>query len=381
MKRLALFICLLVVSVFKVQAQDSPDNQKIVLLYEDQRFSEAANYLESFYQDSSTNIKLTNSIAYSYRMARNYQKAFFYYGKIHELDPSNLNALASLALINNQKGLYNASMSLYEQILEIDSTYVDAYTALASIYKRSQDILSAFNYLLKANQLQPNNSVVAKDFVDLCLLLKMTDKADSVLTIALQYDPNNANLVYSKAKVSELQKKHSEVIDLSQQLIELGEDTQAVWSLLAKAHFNLGNFQTAIDTYATAMLKYEAWGEVDYYYMAMTCKALKRFEESFEFIEKALVEAISPNTGFYFAQKAGILKDLNKPSAAAATYIRSFQYHDEPIDYFNLAVLYDHDLQIKASALKYYRLYINKKPAAEEKTYIDYAQDRINDLK
>lgn len=381
MKRSALFIYLLAITIFKVQAQDSPDNQKMVQLYEDQRFLEAANYLESFYQNTGTDIKLINSIAYSFRMARNYQKAYFYYEKIHELDPSNLNALASLAFINNQKGLYNASMSLYEKILATDSTYLEAYIALASIYKRKQDIPSTFNYLLKANQLQPNNSSVAKEFVDLCLLLKMTDKADSVLTFALQYEPNNANLVYSKAKVSELQKKYSEVIDLSQKLIEMGEDTQAVWSLLAKAYFNLGNFQRAIDTYTEAMLNYEAWGEVDYYYMAMACKALKRFDEGFEFIEKALKEAISPNTGFYFAQKAGILKDLNKPSAAAATYIRSFQYQDEPIDYFNLAVLYDHDLQIKANALKYYRLYINKKPAAKEKTYVDYAQDRINELK
>ncbi len=381
MKRLVFFTCLLVVSIFKAEAQGSPDNQKTLLLYENQRFSEAANYLESFHQDTSTNIKLINSIAYSFRMARNHQKAFFYYGKIRELDSLNLNALASLAFINNQKGLYNASTDLYEQILEIDSTYVDAYTALASIYKRKQDIPSAFNYLLRANRLQPNNSMVAKDFVDLCLLLKMIDKADTVLNVALQYDPNNADLLYSKAKVSMEQKKHLEVVELTKKLIELGEDSQQVWSLLAKAYFNLDNFQAAVDTYTEAMHKYEAWGEVDYYYMAMTCKALKRIEESFEFIEKALIEAISPNTGFYFAQKAGILKDLNKPSAAAATYIRSFQYQDEPIDYFNLAVLYDHNLQNKISALKYYRLYINKKPAAKEKTYINYAQDRINDLK
>src|SRR5690606_33356638 len=104
---------------------------------------------------------------------------------------------------------------------------------------------------------------------------------------------------------------------------------------------------------------------------------LKRLDESLDYIEQALREAISSNTGFYFAQKAGILIDLNKPSAAASTYLRSFQYHDETIDYLNLAVLYDHNLKNKVSALKYYKLYLSKEPEAQEKTYIDYAKKRI----
>lgn len=381
MKRLTLFVCLLAVSVFKIQAQDSPDNQKIVQLYESQRFSEAANYLESFYQDSSTNIKLINSIGYSYRMSRNYPKAALYYTKLNELDSLNITALASLAWINQQRGMQNSATELYLKILALDSTYIDAYTALASLSKRKGDIISTFNYLLWANLLQPNNSSIAIDFVDVCITLKNMSKADSVLSFALQYDPHHAGLLYSKAKISDGLKRYPDVINLTKKLIELGEGLQPVWSLLAKAYVNQSDYQAAMDTYTEAMQEFETWGEVDYYYMAISCKALKRFDEGLDYIEQALKAAISPNTGFYFAQKAGILKDLNKPSTAAATYIRSFQYQHEPIDYFNLAVLYDHDLQIKANALKYYRLYINKKPPTDEKVYIEYARDRINDLK
>lgn len=381
MKRLAFFVCLLIVSVFKTVAQDSPDNQKTLLLYESQRFSEAASYLESFYTENTRDSKLLNSLAYSNRMSRNYQKADFYYSKLYEMDTTNFTALANLAFINNQRGRYKVAADLYQQMIEIDSMYVDGYTALASLAIRNSETIPAYIYLQTANYLQPTNSIIANDLAEICLVLEKLDTADSVLTIALHHDPQNGALLYTKAKVSSEQKKYPEVVETAKKLIELGEDTQQVWALLGKAYFQLKNYQAAFDTYSEALPNYTNWGEIDYYYIAMTCKALKRFDEAHEFIEKALKVAISPNTGFYFAQKAGILKDLNKPSIAATTYIRSFQYQDEPIDYFNLAVLYDHDLSNKANALKYYRLYINKKPGSKEKTYVDYAESRINDLK
>lgn len=381
MKRLSLLVFLFMISTLYVHAQQTPDNQKTLLLYEEQRFGEAATYLESFYAEKPADAKLINSIAYSYRMSRNYQKAAFYYTKLNELDSLNITALASLAWINQQRGMRNSAMVLYEKILTLDSTYIDAYTALASLSKQKGDVISTFNYLLWANYLQPNNSSIANNFADICITMKKMGMADTVLTIALEHDPNHAGLLYSKAKVADGLKKYPEVISLTKKLIEQGEGLQAIWSLLAKAYINQNNYQAAMDTYTEAMFEYETWGEMDYYYLAISCKALKRFDESLDYIEQALKAAISPNTGFYFAQKAGILKDLNKPSAAASTYIRSFQYHNESIDYFNLAVLYDHDLQHKSNALKYYKLYVNKKPGSKEKRYIEYAQTRITDLK
>lgn len=382
MKILSLILILILTVHFNINAQSlTPDNTRILHLYETQQFSEASKYLSQFYTDSSTDIQLINSIAYSYRMSGDYQQASNYYNKLYTLDTLNISALTNLAYINNQRGMFKSSMDLYKKLLAIDSTNVNTYTALASLYTREKDIITAFSYLGKANTLQPTNSNIAYDFVQLCLSLNEIDKADSVLTIALEGDPENANLLYSKAKVSEEQKKYKEVIELSKKLIDLGEDSQEIWSLLARAYFRLDDFESAMLTYTDAMLTYDSWGEMDYYYMAMSCKALKRFDEGLKFIEKTLNEAISPNTGFYFARKADLLVDLNKPSAAAADYIRSFQYEESTINYFNLAVLYDFNLQNKANALKYYTLYVNKKPPTQEKTYIEYAQERIKALK
>lgn len=382
MKILSLLLILILTVLFSTNAQSpAPDNKKILLLYETQQFAEASRYLSQFYTDSTTDIQLINSIAYSYRMAGDFQQASTYYNKLYVLDTLNTAALTSLAFINNQRGMYKSSMDLYKKLLAIDSTNISAYTALANLSTREKDIISAFNYLRKANILQPTNSNIAYEFVQLCLDLNEIDKADSVLTIALQGDPENANLLYSKARVSDEQKKYKEVIELCKKLIDLGENSQPIWSLMARAYFHLDDFKSALLTYTDAMLIYESWGEMDYYYMAMSCKALKRFDEGLKFMEKTLKEAISPNTGFYFAKKADLLADLNKPSAAAADYIRSFQYEESTINYFSLAVLYDFNLQNKANALKYYTLYLNKKPPTQERTYIEYAQERIKALK
>lgn len=382
MKILSLILILSTAVFFNINAQSlTPDNKRILLLYETQQFSDASAYLSQFYTDSSTDVQLINSIAYSYRMAGDYQQAATYYNKLYALDTLNAAVLTNLAFINNQRGMYKSSMDLYKKLLAIDSTNIGAYTALANLYRREKDIISAFNYLQKANILQPTNSNIAYEFVQLCLELNEVDKADRVLTIALEGDPENANLLYSKAKVSDEQKKYKEVVELSKKLIALGEHSQPIWSLMARAYFHLDDFKSAMQTYADATLIYESWGEMDYYYMAMSCKALKRFDEGLIFMEKTLKEAISPNTGFYFAKKADLLVDLNKPSAAAADYIRSFQYEESTINYFSLAVLYDFNLQNKANALRYYTLYLNKKPSTQEKTYIEYAQERIKALK
>src|SRR5690606_8454192 len=122
----------------------------------------------------------------------------------------------SLAWINQHRGIHNAASEYYQKILLIDSSYIDAYTALAGLAKGNQDFISAFNYLLVANRLQPSNSTVANDFAEICISLKKMNTADSVLTTALKSDPDNAGLIYSKAKVLDGLKKHYEVVKLTE---------------------------------------------------------------------------------------------------------------------------------------------------------------------
>src|SRR5690606_33478194 len=171
MRRLFLLLCITTISPV-ILAQDSPDNAKVLSLYENQRFAEAAAYLETFYQEASTDAKLMNSLAYSYRMSRDIPKAGFYYNRLYQLDTANVTALASLAWINQHRGIHNAASEYYQKILLIDSSYIDAYTALAGLAKGNQDFISAFNYLLVANRLQPSNSTVANDFAEICISLK-----------------------------------------------------------------------------------------------------------------------------------------------------------------------------------------------------------------
>lgn len=314
-------------------------------------------------------------------MNRNYKKAYLFYSQLYAIDSLNLTALTNLASLSNQRGMYNSSMDLYKKILSLDSTYIDAYMAIAILFKRKIDILNAFNYLHKANTLQPTNGEVANELAQLCITLKMVNQADTVLAIALENDPNNGNLLLVKAKVMDELKKYSEVIAITKRLMELGEDSQQVWALLAKAYFLSDHHQLAMDTYTEAMQIYETWSELDYYFMAMSCKALGRYEEAFDYIETVIKQAISPNTGYYFAKKADILKNLRKPNEAVASYMRSFQFHDIAIDYFNLAIIYDQLLHNDSNALKYYNLYLTKDKTDKEEGYVEYAQNRIENLK
>src|SRR5690606_10236817 len=74
-------------------------------------------------------------------------------------------------------------------------------------------------------------------------------------------------------------------------------------------------------------------------------KAMKRYEEGLESMEKVLELAISPNTAFYYGRKADLHDLANQPSAAAKSYLRSFQFETIPLHYYSLAVVYDKKIE------------------------------------
>ena len=122
-------------------------------------------------------------------------------------------------------------------------------------------------------------------------------------------------------------------------------------------------------------------GEIDYYYLAMAYKAMKRYREGLESMDKVLELAVSPNTAFYYGRKADLHDLANQPSAAAESYLRSFQFEIIPLHYYSLAVVYDRKLNDTHNALRYFRQYVKQHPSKEEQVYVDYAQRRIDELK
>lgn len=357
-----------------------PDNNKLLELYQAQQYREAATYLRSFYTDTIADPAVLNRLGYCYRMAGDYGQAEPYYQQLYTLDTLNVFTLMNLAGLHVKRGRYASAEDYYQRIITVDSNHIAAYCALSDLAKRNGDLAVAFNYLLRANSLQPTNSDIAYDFAQLCMDLERYGRADTVLQLALDEDPQHGLLLLGKIKVAEKLKHYEEVVTLGEQLGELGDQSRLVLSLLARGYFHTKHFADCEETYSRLLALYKQMGEVDYYYLAMAYKAMKRFEEGLTNMDKVLELAISPNTAFYYGRKADLHDLANQPSAAAKSYLRSFQFDVIPLHYYSLAVVYDRKLSDARSALRYFRQYVKQHAPDDEQIYLEYARRRIEEL-
>ena len=367
---------------FVVRAQQplQPDNSKLLELYQTQQYREAAEYLKAFYSDTVADPAALGRLGYCYRMAGDYVQAERYYLQLYASDSLRISTLLNLAAIGVQRGLYSQATAYYERIIALDTTLVAAYDALSGLMKRKGDLEAAYGYLEQANRLQPSNGDIAYDFAQLCMTFEQYAKADSILGLALSADSDHGLLLLGKLRVAEKLKNYPEMVTLGERLLTQGDESQQVLSLLARGYFHTDDFISCRKIYDRLLALYEQMGEMDYYYLAMAYKAMKQYKEGLACMDKVLELAISPNTAFYYGRKADLHDLANQPSAAASSYLRSFQFEPIPLHYYSLAVIYDRKLNDPRNALRYYRLYLKQDPPKAENRYRVYVQQRIEEL-
>lgn len=361
---------------------DLPDDHILLQFYQNHQYDAAAEYIKGFYPDTIRDQVILNRLGYCYRMSGNYRQAETYYLQLYGMDSLNVSALLNLGAINVQRRLFGPAEDYYKRVIAIDSNHVSAYVSLSGIMRRKPDWDAALAYLHRANRLQPGNMDIANDLVRVYVDLKEYEQADSVLDAALRIDPDNGILLYAKTEVAEALKNYPTMIRACERLAALGEESVQIKTRLARGFFYLNDYIGSLNTYQERIDSYgEDLGELDYYYMAMSCKALKRYKEGLEYMDKVLKAAISPNTAFYYGRKADLHDLANQPSAAASSYLKSFHFDVIPLHYYSLALVYDSKLRDQKNALRYFQLYLKQAPGEGEKAYRHYAQKRLEELK
>lgn len=380
------YLILIVPTFFVFQwsfAQSKPDDARILQYYQAQQYAEAADYIRGFYPDSIGEAAVLNQLGYTYRMARDYKQAERYYQSLFTIDSLHIPTLLNLGFINAQRGQQNAAEGFYRRIIAIDSIHVASYVSLASLMRTKGDTDEAVSLLKMASTLQARNVTIANDLATVFAEAQRFEEADSVLNVALAIDSENLTLLYSKSVVTEQLGNFKETVALCQRLIELDDIGVDTKTRLARAYFNLEEYRKCLETYKE---RNEAFGEsllgeFDYYYMAMSARALRRFEEGLVYIDKAVDQIISPNAGLLLGQKADLHNLANQPWQAVATYQRSFHIQALRMNYYALALVYDTKLADKKNAAKYFEMYLAENPPPAERAYVKYSERRLADLK
>lgn len=361
------------------KAQTNTANDAVLIdLYQNQRFAEAANYLKTNYPEPVTDLKILGRFAYANRMAGKLAEAERYYLRIYQQDSASIPVLLSLAGLqmrreNNAKALY-----YYEKVIALDKTNFSVYKQLGKLYAEKSDQENAVLNWQKANRINPQEADVAADLGLLYITQKRFKLAGPVIKAALAADSTNLLLLRSLAKLNYISEQYKETIPTCLKLIELGDYSLEVQNMLGTAYFQSKNYVCALETFLA--MPADARTERICYLAARSYKALKRYKQAIEYYDKTLVEAISPNTDVYYDEKADTYARIREFKNEALTYQKGLFFKEKAITYYNLASLYDNELQDKSNAVKFYKKYLKAKPPIKEQAYISYTKNRIQEL-
>ncbi|WCT10786.1 tetratricopeptide repeat protein [Mucilaginibacter jinjuensis] len=374
-----IIICCLFTTITFAQQKDPKTDSLLVEYYQTQRFAEAADYLKKIYPEPVQNPKIISQLAYTSNMAGRLPDAEGYYQRLYDVDSTSQSTLFSMAGINMRRGNNTKAASFYKRILKIDSTNFNVYKQLALISQ--SDVVAELGYLQKANHLNPQDANIAVDLSTLLIQFKQEATAEKVIDQALQADTANLLLLKGKAQVSYTLKKFVQTINICSKLLANDDRSSQTISYKGISEFNLKNYSDCIKTFHMLDTT-QAQNESSYYYLGMSYKALKQDTKAIFYLQRAIEQAISPNTDTYYSEIADSYDRLHLPKKALAAYQRGLIFGEKPIVYYAMASIYDSNLKDTMNAVKYYKKYLSVKPPVEkQQSYIDFTTRRIVDLK
>lgn len=349
------------------------NTEKLLEFYENQRYDDAARYLQSIYTDDTQDLKALGQIAYCNMMAGKLPEAEKSYLKINTLQPDNIPTLFSLVSINSRRGNASKAKSYLQQIIRLDSMNFSAYKQLAAYEDTAEAKLT---FLKKANTLKATDPDVAYDLSMVYRELKQNQQAYDVLQKAIAADPENFTLQQAQLPLSNLLGKYQEVITVGEKLLKVNADAN-VMNDLGQAYFYVKDHQKCVTMYKL-LEDLGVQNEGTLYYMALSYRELKDYDKAALYAQKTIDEAISDHTPLYYASLAGIYEAKNQYNDALTAYKRGLTFGHSNIICYRLGLLYDLNLKQPKNAVTYYQLYLKNKPDQDkEKEQIDYAKGRI----
>ncbi len=376
---LIILIITAVTATFCHAQQTRPTDDALLLeYYQSQRYAEALTYLKSTYTEPVTDTKELSRLAYSANMARMLPEAEGYYQRIYETDSSNVSVLFNLANINQRRGNNPKAELYFKKLVALDTLNFNSHNRLGQIYKLKGENKIAAGYFEKANKINPADADVATDLSDVYIALKEPVKADMVLNVAIEADPQNILLLQALLRLNYLESKWKETVKTGEQLTLLGDSTTFTLSKLGIGYFFAKNYQCGISTLSD--IPETDQSEISAYYVGACYKLLKDPKKAITYFKKAIKLSTSQGTANYFNEVADSYETIGSFAKAKENYQKGLLYEEKPITYYYLAAMYDTKLKDKNTALKYYKKYIATDTEEKEKKYKAYSIARVTEL-
>jgi len=376
---LTILFFILITQISNLKAQNTVDNNKLLELYQTQRYAEAASYLQSIFKEDTQDPKELSQLAYANLMAGKLPDAEKSYLKLYALQPNSLPTLFSLANISIRRGIDEKAKGYYEAILKLDSTNFNVYKQLASLNK--DDISTEkIRYLRKANTLNPTDADVAFNLCEIFFKMNFYAEADKVLQPALAADSTNLQLLKMKMPISMANKKYDESIATGFKLLSYGDSSTFVLNNLAKSYFLKLDYRNALKYFL--IINDKAFdNEGLYYNIGLSYRGVKEYKNAAPFFEKAIKEGISNKIASYYGLLGDSYEEINRNEEANTAYKRGLLFENNGSLLYNIALVYETKLNDKKNAINYYDQYLKTINEKEQPKLIIFIKNKITELK
>ena len=134
----------------------------------------------------------------------NYEDALNYFDKSAMIKPEDTTAYYYAGIAAQQGELYQQALDNYYKLIDLDYQSEDIYSSVVYLERTyNNDNDKALEVLEQAREHFPENETLMKEEINLLIITEQTDKAKSKLTEAIKAEPDNANLYYNLAYISE----------------------------------------------------------------------------------------------------------------------------------------------------------------------------------
>ncbi len=174
-------------------------------------YEEASNYFKKGLQLDSNNLALMNNLAMSYKNLLHYKEAQNLYLKIIDINNKYINAYVNLGNLKRDLNQFDESIKLYEKALSISNNYPIVYYSLALAHQGIGNFEKAIEYSKKTLNLNPNFT-----------------QADHLISQSAKYTEKNPHYENLKKKISEINPKSFEMVDLCFSLSKAEEDLKNI---------------------------------------------------------------------------------------------------------------------------------------------------------
>lgn len=279
------------------------------------------------------------------RKSKRYQEAISKYDEAIKLEPGNYRYYFSRGKCYYAMKDYDLALSSFEETVEYKKDFVFAYTLIAKIYRKKQDKPNAIYYydLAFQNEQNPKRKVGYKmEAVKLLLQDRKTEEAQRHLAEVKAVAPDNLNILYFDAKISNQNGDHQNALNnmlTATSKLDNAPPAQAAkyYYELGYAHNKLGDYQNANKAWEKAYFgRYR--GLIDrersknspsyFYRMAVSYYTAGSYEQSRGQIDKAL--ELQNNFSAAYMLMGKMAKKQGNFSSAITNYQSAANFEQDP---------------------------------------------------